>query len=71
MLNVVDEGLFKFSDRDIRKVSHIRILQEEGLIALLAGKYLLYNHYIVHVVLVCYLSAYLCITCPVHSSIIK
>ncbi len=38
MLNVVDEGLFKFSDRDIRKVSHIRILQEEGLIALLAGK---------------------------------
>ncbi|XP_064397756.1 serine/threonine-protein kinase MRCK alpha-like isoform X2 [Halichondria panicea] len=38
MLNVVDEGLFKFSDRDIRKVSHIRILQEEGLIALLAGR---------------------------------
>lgn len=43
MLNVVDEGLFKFSDRDIRKVSHIRILQEEGLIALLAGE----RHYII------------------------
>lgn len=38
MLNIVDEGLFKFTDRDIRKVSHIRILQEEGLIALLAGE---------------------------------
>ena len=37
MLNVVDEGLFKFTDRDIKKVTQIRILQEEGLIALLAG----------------------------------
>ena len=38
MLNLVDEGLFKFSDRDIRKVTQIRVIKDEGLIVLLAGE---------------------------------
>ena len=38
MLDITDDGLYKFSDRDIRKVSQIMIIKEEGLIALLAGK---------------------------------
>ena len=37
MLDVVDEELYKFSDRDTRKVTQIRVMKEEGLIALLAG----------------------------------
>ena len=43
MLDITDDGLYKFSDRDIRKVSQIMIIKEEGLIALLAGKYKLQN----------------------------
>lgn len=37
MLDVVDEELYKFSDKDMKKVTQIRVLAEEGLIALLAG----------------------------------
>lgn len=40
MLDVVDEELYKFSDRDTRKVTQIRVMKEEGLIALLAGMYM-------------------------------
>ena len=37
MLDVPDEELYKFSDREIRKVTQIIIMEEEGLIAMLAG----------------------------------
>lgn len=38
MLDISDDGLYKFSDRDIRKVSQIMVIKEEDLIALLAGQ---------------------------------
>lgn len=38
MLDISDDGLYKFSDKEIRKVSQIMVIKEEGLIALLAGK---------------------------------
>ncbi len=37
MMDVVDEQLYKFSDKDVKKVTQIRVMLEEGLIALLAG----------------------------------
>lgn len=39
MLDISDDGLYKFSDKDIRKVSQIAVIQEEKMIALLAGQY--------------------------------
>ena len=39
MLDISDDGLYKFSDRDIRKVSQIMVIKQEGIIALLAGQY--------------------------------
>ena len=37
MLDISDDGLYKFSDKEIRKVTQIMVIKEEGLIALLAG----------------------------------
>ena len=37
MLDMTEEGLYKFGDRDVRKVSQISMIQDEGLIVLLAG----------------------------------
>jgi len=38
MVYLPEDHLFKFSDRDTRKVSQIKIIKEEGLIALIAGR---------------------------------
>lgn len=38
MLDMTEEELYKFGDKDIRKVSQISMIQEEGLVVLLAGK---------------------------------
>lgn len=38
MLDISDDGLYKFSDKEIRKVTQIAVIKEEGLIALLAGR---------------------------------
>ena len=37
MLDMAEEGLYKFGDKDVRKVSQISMIEEEGLIVLLAG----------------------------------
>lgn len=39
MMDITDDGLYKFSDREIRKVTQIAVIKEEGLIALLAGEW--------------------------------
>ena len=39
MLDMVEEGLYKFGDKDVRKLSQISMIQDEGLIVLLAGEY--------------------------------
>ena len=38
MVYLPEDHLFKFSDKDTRKVSQIRIIKEEELIVLIAGK---------------------------------
>ena len=38
MLDMSEEGLYKFGDRDVRKVAQISMIEEEGLIVLLAGE---------------------------------
>ena len=38
LLDVTGDNLFKFSDRDIKKVSQIRVMKEDNLVALLAGE---------------------------------
>ena len=38
LLDITGDNLFKFGDRDVRKVSQIRVLQEDNLVALLAGE---------------------------------
>ena len=38
LFDITGDNLYKFGDRDVRKVSQIRVLQEDNLIALLAGK---------------------------------
>ena len=38
MLDIVEEGLYKFGDKDVRKVSQISMIRDEGLIVLLAGE---------------------------------
>ena len=38
LLDITGDNLFKFGDRDVRKVSQIRVMQEDNLVALLAGK---------------------------------
>ena len=38
MLDIVEGGLYKFGDRDLRKVSQMSMIQDEGLIVLLAGE---------------------------------
>lgn len=37
MLDISDDGLYQFSDKEIKKVLQIMVIKEEGLIALLAG----------------------------------
>ena len=37
MLDVPDEELYKFSDKEIRKVTQIKVIPEENVIVLLAG----------------------------------
>ena len=39
LLDITGDNLFKFGDRDVRKVSQIRVLQEDNLVALLAGEW--------------------------------
>ena len=43
MLDMGEEGLYKFGDKDVRKVSQISIIQDEGLIVLLAGERCTYS----------------------------
>ena len=38
MLDITDDGLYKFSDKDIRKVTQIAVIKQESMIVLLAGK---------------------------------
>ena len=38
MLDMAEEGLYKFGDKDVRKVSQLSMIEEEGLIVLLAGE---------------------------------
>ena len=38
LLEITGDNLFKFGDRDVRKVSQIRVMKEDNLVALLAGK---------------------------------
>jgi serine/threonine-protein kinase MRCK len=38
MLDMAEEGLYKFGDRDVRKVAQISMIEEEGLIVFLAGR---------------------------------
>ena len=38
MVYLPEDHLFKFSDKDTRKVSQIRIIKEEELIVLIAGE---------------------------------
>ena len=38
LLDITGDNLYKFGDRDVRKVSQIRVMQEDNLVALLAGK---------------------------------
>ena len=38
MLRMADDGLYKFPDKDMRRVTQIMVIKEEGLIALLAGE---------------------------------
>ena len=37
MLDMVEEQLYKFGDKDVRKVTQISVVSDEGLIVLLAG----------------------------------
>ena len=38
LLDITGDNLFKFGDRDVRKVSQIRVMQEDNLVAMLAGE---------------------------------
>ena len=38
MLSLSDDGLYKFSDKDIRRVTQINVIKEENIIAILAGE---------------------------------
>ena len=38
MLNMSDDGLYKFSDKEIRRVTQISVIEEENVIAVLAGE---------------------------------
>lgn len=38
LLDIVEEGLFQFSDKDVKRVSQLKVLADEGLVVLLAGK---------------------------------
>ena len=44
MLDMVEEGLYKFGDKEIRKVSQISMIQEERLIVLLAGELCMHTY---------------------------
>ena len=37
MLDIVEEELYQFSDKDIKRVTQIKVLADEGLVLLLAG----------------------------------
>ena len=38
MLDMTEEELYKFGDKDVRKVTQISMISDEGLIVLLAGE---------------------------------
>jgi len=38
ILSLSDDGLYKFSDKDIRRVTQINVIKEENIIAILAGE---------------------------------
>ena len=38
MPNMSDDGLYKFSDKEIRLVTQISVIEEENIIAVLAGE---------------------------------
>ena len=40
MVDMSTDELYKFGDRDVRKVTQISMIHDEGLIVLLAGKYM-------------------------------
>ncbi len=39
MLDIVEEELYQFSDKDIKRVSQIKVLADESLVLLLAGNH--------------------------------
>ena len=41
MLDLMEEELYKFTDKDVRRVTQIQIIPDEQLIALLAGEFIL------------------------------
>ena len=45
LLDITGDNLFKFGDRDVRKVSQIRVMQEDNLVALLAGELVEYLYF--------------------------
>lgn len=40
MLDISEEELYKFSEKDIKRVTQIQVLQREGVIFLLSGKHI-------------------------------
>ncbi len=48
MLDIVEEELFQFSDKDIKRVTQITILADEGLVVLLAGNNTTCKMYCIH-----------------------
>lgn len=48
MLDIGEVELYQFSDRDVKRVSQIKVLNDEGLVLLLAG--IIFGHaYTLHV----------------------
>ena len=39
MLDIVEEELYQFSDKDVKRVSQIKVLADESLVLLLAGSH--------------------------------
>ena len=39
MLDVIEEELFQFSDRDVKRVSQIKVLVDDALVIMLAGTF--------------------------------
>ena len=38
MLDIMEEELFQFSEKDMKRVIQIRVLSDEGLVVILAGQ---------------------------------